>query len=176
MYVVNGNWTFALDVATGQQIWRTPVEYERGAARVGNPGVIVRGPPTICNGKLFRESIDCHVIALDMKTGKQIWKEKFADFKEGYTGILAPLVANGVVITGMAGGDRPTRGFLDGLDPERGKKFWRRHTWPAPVKTGSETWPKEISDAWKYSGGSASQKWSFGPDQRHFFLGPRNSD
>src|SRR5260370_3474282 len=34
MYVVNGNWTFALDVATGQQIWRTPVEYERAAARV----------------------------------------------------------------------------------------------------------------------------------------------
>jgi outer membrane protein assembly factor BamB len=38
MYVVNGHWTFALDVATGQQIWRTPVEYERGAARVGQPG------------------------------------------------------------------------------------------------------------------------------------------
>ena len=43
MYVVNGHWTFALDVATGQQIWRTPVEYERGAARVGQPGVIMRG-------------------------------------------------------------------------------------------------------------------------------------
>jgi alcohol dehydrogenase (cytochrome c) len=54
MYVVNGNWTFALDVATGQQIWRTPVEYERGAARVGAPGVIIRGGATIYNGKLFR--------------------------------------------------------------------------------------------------------------------------
>src|SRR5262245_61784050 len=43
MYVVNGHWTFALDVATGQQIWRTPVEYERAAARVGQPGVIMRG-------------------------------------------------------------------------------------------------------------------------------------
>ena len=53
-----------------------------------------------------------------MKTGKQIWKQKFADFKEGYTGIIAPLIANGVVITGMAGGDRTTRGFLDGWDPE----------------------------------------------------------
>src|SRR5882762_5065118 len=132
MYVVNGNWTFALDVATGQQIWRTPVEYERGAARVGAPGVIIRGGATIYNGKLFRESIDSHVIALDMKTGKQVWKEKFADFKEGYTGIIAPLVANGVVITGMAGGDRTTRGFLDGWDPDTGKKLWRRYTVPAP--------------------------------------------
>src|SRR3982074_1217345 len=118
MYVVNGNWTFALDVATGQQIWRTPVDYERAAARVGNPGVIVRGPATIYNGKLFRESIDCHVIALDMKTGKQVWKEKFADFKEGYTGIIAPLVANGVVITGMAGGGRTHRGVLVWLGPQ----------------------------------------------------------
>src|SRR5258708_1396933 len=117
MYVVNGNWTFALDVASGQQIWRTPVEYERAAARVGNPGVIVRGPATIYNGKLFRESIDCHVIALDMKTGKQVWKEKFADFKEGYTGIIAPLVATGVVITGTAGRDRTTRRLLDGCAP-----------------------------------------------------------
>ena len=105
MYVVNGNWTFAIDVATGQQIWRTPVEYDRGAARVGAAGVIMRGGATIYNGKLFRETIDSHVIALDMKTGKQIWKQKFADFKEGYTGIIAPLVANGVVITGMAGGE-----------------------------------------------------------------------
>src|SRR5713101_5845557 len=139
------------------QIWRTPVEYERGAARVGNPGVIVRGPATLYNGKLFRESIDCHVIALDMKTGKEIWKQKFADFKEGYTGIIAPLVANGVVITGMAGGDRTTRGFLDGWDPDTGKKLWRRYTVPAPGEPGSDTWPKDMPDAWKYGGGSTWQ-------------------
>jgi alcohol dehydrogenase (cytochrome c) len=141
MYVVNGHWTFALDVATGQQIWRTPVEYERGAARVGQPGVIMRGGATIYDGKLFRETIDCHVVALDMKTGKEIWKQKFADYKEGYTGIIAPLVANGVVITGMAGGDRTTRGFLDGWEPETGKKLWRRYTIPAPGEPGPKICP-----------------------------------
>src|SRR5499427_2168354 len=110
-----------------QQIWRTPVEYERGAARVGQPGVIMRGGATIYDGKLFRETIDCHVVALDMKTGKEIWRQKFADYKEGYTGIIAPLVANGVVITGVAGGDRTTRGFLDGWEPETGKKICPTH-------------------------------------------------
>src|SRR6266513_5651890 len=83
MYVVNGNWTFAIDVATGRQIWRTPVQYERAALRVGSAGAIMRGPATIYNGKLFRQTLDAHVVALDMKTGKEIWKEKFADFKEG---------------------------------------------------------------------------------------------
>ena len=61
MYVVNGNHTFAFDVGTGEQIWHTPVEYERAAARVGAPGVIMRGGATIYNGKLFRETIDCQV-------------------------------------------------------------------------------------------------------------------
>ena len=56
MYVVNGNWTFAIDVATGRQIWRTPVNYDRAALRVGDAGAIMRGPATIYNGKLFRET------------------------------------------------------------------------------------------------------------------------
>ena len=54
MYVVNGNWTFAIDVATGRQIWRTPVNYDRAALRVATAGAIMRGPATIYNGKLFR--------------------------------------------------------------------------------------------------------------------------
>src|SRR3989475_1696875 len=74
MYVVNGNWTFAIDVATGRQIWRTPVTYERAALRVTTSGAYIRGAATIYNGKLFRQSIDAHVMALDMKTGKEIWK------------------------------------------------------------------------------------------------------
>src|SRR5438552_4848072 len=58
MYVVNGSWTFAIDVATGRQIWRTPVQYERAALRVGTAGAIMRGPATIYNGKLFRQTVD----------------------------------------------------------------------------------------------------------------------
>src|SRR3989442_9439032 len=87
MYVVNGNWTFAIDVATGHQVWRTPVQYDRAALRVGSAGAIMRGPATIYNGKLFRQTFDAHVLALDLATGKEIWKEKFAEFKEGYIGV-----------------------------------------------------------------------------------------
>ena len=67
MYVINGKWTFAIDVETGRQIWRTPVELEPGVAarRVSH-----RGAATIYNGKLFRVTIDNHVLALDMKTGE----------------------------------------------------------------------------------------------------------
>src|SRR5437764_4823760 len=128
MYVVNGNWSFAIDVATGRQIWRTPVNFDRAALRTAGGGAIMRGPATIYNGKLFRQSVDAHVMALDMKTGKEIWKQKFADFREGYIGVIAPIIVNGVLISGMAGGDRTTRGFLDGYDPETGKRLWRTYT------------------------------------------------
>jgi len=176
MYVVNGNWTFALDVATGRPIWRTPVEYERAAARVGNAGALMRGGATIYNGKLFRQSLDCHVLALDMKTGKQIWKQKFADYNEGYIGVIAPLVANGVVITGMAGGERTTRGFLDGWDPETGQHLWRRYTIPEPGEPGSETWPKDIPDAWKYGGGATWQNGSYDPELDLVYWGTGNAE
>src|ERR1700682_3546737 len=69
MYVINGKWTFAIDVETGKQIWRTPVQAEPGVQRVAQFGAFARGAATIYNGKLFRVTIDNHVIALDMKTG-----------------------------------------------------------------------------------------------------------
>src|SRR3989449_338728 len=177
MYVVNGSWTFAIDVGTGRQIWRTPVQYERAALRVGTAGAIMRGPATIYNGKLFRQTVDAHVVALDMKTGKEIWKEKFADFKEGYIGVIAPIIVNGVLISGMAGGDRTTRGFLDGYDPETGKRLWRTYTIPAPGEPGSETWPNQSKpEAWKYGGGATWQYASYDPQLDLLYIGTGNAE
>ena len=143
MYVVNGNWTFAIDIETGRQIWRTPVNFDRGALRVSGGGALMRGPATIYNGKLFRTTLDAHVIALDMKTGKEVWRQKYADFKEGYKGVVAPTIANGVLISGTGGGESTTRGFIEGYDPDTGKRLWRTWTIPAPGEKGSETWPNQ---------------------------------
>ena len=66
MYVINGTWTFAIDVETGRQIRRTPVVLEPETQRAA----INRGAPTIYNGKLFRVTVDNHVLALDMRPVK----------------------------------------------------------------------------------------------------------
>jgi alcohol dehydrogenase (cytochrome c) len=177
MYVVNGNWTFAIDVATGRQIWRTPVQYDRAALRVTTSGAYLRGAATIYNGKLFRQNIDGHVAALDMKTGKEIWKTKFGEWKESYGGIVQPAIVNGVLISGMAGGDRTARGFIDGYDPDTGKRLWRTWTIPAPGEPGSETWPnKELPDAWKYGGGATWQPGSYDPQLDLFYIGTGNAE
>jgi alcohol dehydrogenase (cytochrome c) len=178
MYIVNGHFTFALDVATGQQIWRTPVEYDRAVLRISNAGAIMRGAPVLYNGRLYRTTLDAHVVALDMKTGKQIWKSKFAEHKEGYKGVNAPLLANGVLITGTTGGEHATRGFLVGWDPETGKELWRTHTIPAPGEPGHETWPKtadSIPDAWKIGGGSTWQMGSYDPQLDLVYWGVGNA-
>src|SRR5580704_14825457 len=75
MYVINGKWSFAIDVETGHQIWRTPVKLEPGIKHTA----FNRGAAIIYNGKLFRVTIDNHVLALDMKTGKEVWNQRFAD-------------------------------------------------------------------------------------------------
>jgi alcohol dehydrogenase (cytochrome c) len=175
MYVINGKWTFAIDVETGRQIWRTGVEVDPGVQRVAPFGAINRGAATIFNGRIFRVTIDNHLIALDMKTGKVLWNQTFADWKEGYTATGAPIVANGVVISGMAGGEFTTRGFLDGWDPETGKKLWRRYTIPGPGEPGSETWPKN-SDAWAQGGGATWRSGSYDPQLDLVYWGTGNAE
>src|SRR5579871_147424 len=89
MYLINGKWTFAIDVETGKQIWRTPVKLEPQARRAA----FHRGAATIYNGKLFRVTIDNHILALDMETGKELWNQKFADMSDGYYATGGPIVA-----------------------------------------------------------------------------------
>jgi alcohol dehydrogenase (cytochrome c) len=171
MYVINGKWSFAIDVETGKQIWRTPVRLEAGTPQRLN---YARGAATIYNGKLFRVTLDNHVLALDMKNGKELWNQKFADSKEGFYSTGGPIVANGVLISGVAGGESTTRGFLDGWDPDTGKKLWRRYTIPAPGEPGSETWPK--GDAYLQGGGPTWRSGSYDPELDLVYWGTGNAE
>jgi len=175
LYAINSRWTFAIDVETGKQIWRAPVQIEPGAQGVAQYGAAPRGAATIYNGRLFRTTLDNHLLALDMKTGKELWNQRFADWHEGYSSSSAPIVANGVVISGMAGGESTTRGFLDGWDPETGKKLWRRYTIPEPGEPGSETWPRD-SDAWKLGGGPTWRSGSYDPQLDLVYWGTGNAE
>ena len=171
MYVINGKWTFAIDVETGRQVWRTPVRLEAASRRAA----FHRGAATIYNGKLFRVTIDNHLLALDMETGKELWNQKFADISDGYYATGGPIVANGVLISGVSGGESTTRGFLDGWDPETGQKLWRRYTIPAPGEPGSETWPKN-SDAWTHGGGPTWRSGSYDPQLDLVYWGTGNAE
>jgi len=172
MYVTNAKATVAIDVGTGRQIWKTAVDWLPETPRVVCCGVSNKGA-AILNGKLYRTTLDAHVVALDMKTGKEIWNEKVAEWKEGYSMTAAPLIADNVLITGISGAEFGIRGFIDGWDPETGKHLWRRYTIPARGEPGNETWPQD-TDAWKTGGGSSWITGSYDPDLDLTYWGTGN--
>ncbi len=142
--------TVAVDALTGREIWKTMVEYPPETTRVVCCGIVNRGA-ALFDGKLYRTTLDANVIALDAKTGKEVWRTKSSDPKDGYSMTVAPLVANGAVIAGVAGAEYGIRGYLEGFDAQTGKSLWRTYTIPAKGEPGSETWP---GDTWKQGGGS----------------------
>ncbi|MFC7475155.1 PQQ-dependent dehydrogenase, methanol/ethanol family [Dankookia sp. GCM10030260] len=171
LYVTTHNATMAVDAKTGKQLWKTKVEYPPETPRIVCCGIINRGG-AIYEGKLFRTTLDANVIALDMKTGKEIWRSNAIDFKPGYSFTVAPLVADGVVITGISGAEYGIRGFIDGWDPETGKHLWRTYTVAGPGDPGAHTWP---GDTWQHGGGSAWITGSYDPELKTVYWGTGNA-
>src|SRR3954466_9288223 len=172
MYVTNARHTVALDVGTGKQIWKHTLDWPGDTPRVVCCGVSNKGA-ALYNGRVYRTTLDAHVLALDAKTGKEVWRSKAAEWKEGYSLTLAPLVANGVLITGISGAEYGIRGFIDGWDTETGKHLWRRHTIPARGEKGNDTWPQD-NNAWEIGGGSAWITGSYDPQLDLMYWGVGN--
>ena len=170
IYVTTHSATMAIDAKTGKQIWKTKVEYPPETPRIVCCGIINRGA-ALFDGKVLRTTLDANVIALDAKTGKELWRQKAADIKEGYSMTVAPLVADGVVLTGISGAEFGTRGFIDGWDPATGKHLWRTHTIPSPDEPGGDTWK---GDTWKFGGGSTWITGSYDPELNTVYWGIGN--
>jgi alcohol dehydrogenase (cytochrome c) len=170
IYATTHNSTVAVDALTGKQIWKAKIEYPPETLGLACCGIVNRGG-TIFDGKLYRTTLDAHVIALDIKTGKEVWRSKAIDIKDGYSFTVAPLVANGVVITGISGGEYGTRGFIDGWDPANGNHLWRRYTIPEPGEKNGDTWP---GDTWKRGGAPAWITGSYDPDLDLVYWGTGN--
>ncbi len=147
MYVTTHNATFAIDAITGRQLWRTTIEYPPDT--VTCCGITNRGA-TWHAGILYRATLDNRIQAINPENGQLIWETLAADIKEGYSMTSAPLVANDVLITGIAGGEFGVRGFLDGRALATGEHLWRFHTLPEPGQPGGDTWN---GDDWRRGGG-----------------------
>jgi alcohol dehydrogenase (cytochrome c) len=172
MYVTDAKATVAIDVGSGRQIWRMPVDWLPETPRIVCCGVSNKGA-AIYDGKIYRTTLDAHVVALDAKTGAEIWKQKAAEWREGYSMTAAPLIADGVLITGISGAEFGIRGFIDGWDPQTGHHLWRHYTIPARGKKGNETWPQD-TDAYLHGGGSTWITGSYDPELDLVYWGVGN--
>jgi alcohol dehydrogenase (cytochrome c) len=139
MYTIQSpNDVVALNAATGKTIWQYSHKPAEGTR---NPccGNLTRGV-AILGDKLFLAALDARMIALDAKTGKELWNTQIADYKQAYAMTVAPIVVKDKVIAGVAGGEHGVRGFLAAYDVETGKEVWRFNTVPGPGEPGYETW------------------------------------
>jgi alcohol dehydrogenase (cytochrome c) len=171
LYVTgNNNTAWAVDVRTGRQLWRyrrqLPPGLTYGAANASNRGFAILGD------RLFMGTLDAHLMALDRKTGSVLWDIVVDDFKVGYAVTQAPLVINDKVIIGIAGGDIPTRGFIDAYDPKSGGRVWRFYTIPGPGEPGSESWSDPA--VLPRGGGATWQTGSYDPELNAIYWGVGN--
>lgn len=140
MYVTTGNATvWAVDAVTGATKWTykypLPVaSLARACCDTDNRGV------TLTNGKVIFGTLDAHLVALDAKTGKVQWNATVAPNTQAYSITSPPLPVKNTVITGVGGGEYPTRGFIAAYDVSNGKALWKRYTIPGPGELGYETW------------------------------------
>ena len=125
----------AYDAVTGEELWSyTPVlEFASMCCGPQARGVAV------AYGKVYVAQVDGHVVALDAKTGKVIWKTAREDILpqpyHWYTFTGAPQVYNGLVVVGNGGAEWPTRGFVEALDAETGKLVWRFNDTAGPRRS-----------------------------------------
>ena len=128
MYVTTSfNHVYALDAATGSQIWH--YKHKMGPITTyccgpNNRGVAAYGD------KVFMGTLDARLIALNAKTGKKVWDTQIADPELGYSETMAPTAVNGKILIGTNGGEYGVRGFVKAYDANSGRLLWTFHTTP----------------------------------------------
>jgi alcohol dehydrogenase (cytochrome c) len=158
----------AIDARTGTILWRY---IEEVTENIVAPHPTSRGV-ALYGDKVFFAANDAMLVALNARTGEQVWSAKVAENKNGYYMTLAPLVAGGKVMVGASGGELGVRGFVAAYDPDTGKEVWRTYTVPAPGEPGSETWPK--GDQWKNGGAPVWVTGNYDPQTNIAYWGTGN--
>jgi len=152
MYVTGGPQVCALDARTGLSIWCTPRTNGLGMQRTtwdsqsrDDQAPAPAGPNRgvgILGDRLFYTSDDAYLVCLNRLTGAVMWVQPLAEASEKgkiYTS-ASVMIVNDLVITGIAGGDTPMRGFIVAFHADTGKEAWRFYTLPKPGEPLSETW------------------------------------
>ncbi len=150
---------YAIDVKTGKELWQYDARLPEGILPCCD--VINRGA-ALYGDNIYFGTLDARIVALNAKTGDVVWNKKIADYKEGYSYTAAPLIVNGLVITGNSGGEFGIVGEVQARDAETGELVWTRPTIEGHMGTymGKEStmtgtlnasWP---GDLWKTGGGA----------------------
>ncbi len=170
---------YAIEVKTGKEVWQYDARLPEGILPCCD--VVNRGA-AIFGDNIYFGTLDAHIVALNLKTGDVVWRKEIADYKAGYSYTAAPLIVNGLVITGNSGGEFGIVGEVQARNAENGELVWTRPMIEGHMGTlnGKEstmtgtlnaTWP---GDLWKTGGGATWLGGSYDADTNTIVFGAGN--
>jgi quinohemoprotein ethanol dehydrogenase len=173
---------YALDARSGTLLWKydpkVPRDYaERACCDAVNRGVAV------LEDKVYVATLDGYLVALDIATGKVVWKvDTIIDRSRKYTITAAPRIARGKLIIGNGGAEFGVRGYFTAYEAKTGKLVWRFFTVPGDPKKPFESKAMEMAAKtwtgdkyWEYGGGgTAWDSVAYDPDLNLLFVGIGN--
>jgi len=184
--LVTGSYSraFAVDAKTGAKLWQYDHRLPDGIMPCCD--VVNRGGALYDNLFIFG-TLDARLVAIDIDTGKVVWRETLDDYKAGYSYTAAPLIAKGLVLTGVSGGEFGIVGRVDARDAKTGKLVWSRpmveghmgYRYDAAGKatengitgTTNASWP---GDLWKTGGAATWLGGTYDPDLGLAYFGTGN--
>ncbi len=157
------NRLLAYDAGDGSLLWRydhqNPSDLRICCGPV-NRGVGISGDVVVMG------TLDARLLAFNRKSGELLWNTEVEPYASGFSITSAPLIAEGVAVIGIGGGEYGVRGFFDGYDVETGKRLWRHYTVPDDGQPGVETW---AGDSYKTGGAPTWATGSYDPATRTLF-------
>ncbi len=184
------NVLYALDLGKpGAPVrWSYTPTLEASSQGVACCDVVNRGA-AYGDGKIFFNTLDDQTIAVDLRSGREVWKTKLGEINRGETMTMAPLVVKDEVLVGNSGGEMGVRGWLTALDVHSGRVKWRAYSTGPDADVligpsfhpfyesdrgkdlGVSTWPPE---AWKIGGGTVWGWISYDPALDLVYYGTGN--
>ena len=157
----------AINAKNGNLIWEYKYNYKKGSKTLGGPTRNI----AIFKNKIFLATYDAHLIALDATSGELLWKTKKANYEDGYTHTSGPVIADGIVVSGINGCERYVKDgcFITGHDPETGKELWRTSTIALSGDPNSKSWG-DTPELFR----AGSDMWiagSYDPELKLFYIG-----
>jgi PQQ-dependent dehydrogenase (methanol/ethanol family) len=181
MYVT-ASWSvvFALDAATGRELWKYDPKVPGEWARHACCDVVNRGV-AVWEGSVFVGTLEGRLVSLDAATGAVNWEVLTIDPKRPYTITGAPRVLKGKVVIGNGGAELGVRGYVTAYDAKTGAQVWRFYTVPGDpsqpfehpeMEVAAKTWSGEW---WKVGGGgTAWDSMAFDPELDLLYVGTGN--
>ena len=184
------NLVYALSIKEkGRILWKYEPRQDPNVIPVMCCDTVNRGV-TYADGKIFFGQADNTLVALDAKTGEEVWKVKNGDAGKGETLTANPVVVKDKIFVGISGGEFGVRGHLTAYNIKDGKQIWRAYsTGPDkdvmidPQKTtmlgkpigdrdlGVSTWN---GDEWKIGGGTTWGWYTYDPELNLIYYGTGN--